>query len=437
MESGHASERLKRLVTYGCRYPDAYTTFSHSLPSHASLFTGRYPYENGALLSVAADGSDIGASLRPDCETLAEVLGRNGYESVAILHNPWLGPPFGLEAGYQTFVNIKKAERIGSFIPALATNVFTLGKYLDYVRSEFIRPDEHPHVRLFRSWFKSRDGSRPFLLFLHFIDLHWPNDPPLRYREMFCKGEFADALGSQLDAKIKKNEFSDDQMLAVRRQLRALNLAGFAQMDDWLQPVFEMLDGERVLDDALVVFTSDHGDNLHENPQGYGHSHVYQAVIKVPLILWAPGRRSLAEHPGLVSLIDIAPTAYGFAKVTPPGELPGIDLLAEKGEIVAPQRPIFASGVDMTRNGEYVFAGLKDSFKCVGTRASVMKLYDLSADPAEEHDLADEMPDLAKNMGAALEGYISLTLEANREVMNPDLISDDTAANLRKLNYLR
>jgi arylsulfatase A-like enzyme len=437
LESGYASDGLKRLVNRGCRYPGAYTTFSQSLPSHASLFTGRYPYETGAMLSIAADGSDVGSSLRPDCDTLAEVLGRNGYESIAILHNPWLGPPFGLEAGFQTFVNIKKPERIGSFIPELVPDVFTLGKYLEYLQSEFIRRSEHPHARLFRSWFESRDRSRPFFLFLHFIDLHWPNDPPKQYREKFCRGEFADLLGSELDARIKKKEFSEAQMPAVRRQLRALNLAFFAQIDDWLQPVFETLENEGVFDDTMVVFTSDHGDNLHENPQGYGHSQVYQAAIKVPLVICAPGRGSRAEHPGLASLIDVAPTAYAFTGVAPPPGLPGIDLLARQGDVIAPERSIFVMGVDVTRSGECVFAELKDSFKCVSSESAGVRLYDLSADPMEEHDLAGEMPDRANEMKLTLDRYISLSTAASRELMNPEDLSSDTAADLRKLKYLK
>nr|MDJ0869078.1 sulfatase-like hydrolase/transferase [Myxococcota bacterium] len=109
----YASRPLEDFVSGGRLYRNGHTSFSHSLPSHTSMMTGLYPPEHGAQFFYHG----LGSPLKEDVETLAERFSAAGFETAGFLNNAWLGPPYGNQAGFGTFVNYGEALQLEPFDP--------------------------------------------------------------------------------------------------------------------------------------------------------------------------------------------------------------------------------------------------------------------------------------------------------------------------------
>jgi arylsulfatase A-like enzyme len=382
----YASPVFRRFARDGRRYQNAHTTFSHSLPAHASMFTGLYPQANGATVFREANGSLIGSPLKPEARTLAEVLGENGYETIAILTNPWLGPPFGLERGFQTHVNDATTGAVGSFNLDLAATSSLFGPYLRYANRVFF-DNAHVNSRLFLHWLRSRDRSRPFFAFLHYLDMHPPNVVERPYVERFCHGPYSKLDGRQIQIAVWSGRFSGDEMPGVREQVRNLYMAALARMDDFLSPVLKELEGAGWLDNTLVALVSDHGENLYEKVNSYEKEHVYHTSADIPLVLRVPG-----GAPGfdsrLASLIDISATFYAFSGVSAPAHIQGISLLPGAPRREGANDWVYVEGLDGGGHGHARAVLFADGHKYIRGATGREEVYDLRADPGEMHDLS-------------------------------------------------
>ena len=154
--------------------------------------------------------------------------------------------------------------------------------------------------------------------------------------------------------------------------------------DDTLRELFDELETRGFFEDALVVVTSDHGEEFAEHGSLLHQGYLYEELLRVPLILQGervpPGR----VESGLVSSIDIAPTILAYAGLPVPDAMAGRDLL---GERVVP-RPVFA------QYGPRRYALRTDRWKLIEDRLrDRIELYDLEADPGETRNLAGEEPE--------------------------------------------
>jgi arylsulfatase A-like enzyme len=394
----HARQPLQEFVAGARRHRNAHTTFSHSLPSHSSMMSGLYPPEHGALFF-----KHFGSPLEDGVELLAERLAARGFQTTAILTNWWLGAPYGDQAGFGSFVNYGLPFALEFFDAKLAWDMSVVGSSLRWFTGP--RHGMHENSRLFLRWLETRDRARPFFTFLHYLDMHPPNEPPDRYRERFCTGPHARLGGRRIEAMMEAHEVSERDRPAVLAQLRNLYLADMARMEDILEPVIvEILEGD-ALDDTLVFLVSDHGENLYERVDEYQKSHVYHTASRVPLLVRVPGADSGADSDALVSLVDIAPTAYAFLGVEAPDGLRGRDLLGEP-----PRRDgdwIYMQGWD-NPNKDFARAVLfADGRKWIRDGAGRDELYDLDRDPDERANLVVRDPALAARYRDRFEAVVT------------------------------
>jgi arylsulfatase A-like enzyme len=431
----HASPVFGRFVRQGRRYRNAHTTFSHSLAAHASMFTGLYPHEHGAMTFREANGSLIGSPLKPEARPLAEVLSKNGYETIAVLTNPWLGPPFGLERGFQTYINDATPRALGSFNLHLAATASVFGPYLRYA-SRFGFTETHVNSTFFLDWIRSRDRSRPFFAFLHYLDMHPPNVLERPYIERFCQGPYAGLDGRQIQVAVWKGEFSESAMPAVRAHIRSLYMASLARMDDYLSPVLKELMEGGWLDSTLVVLVSDHGENLYEKINTYEKEHVYETSSHIPLVLRVPGETRGSEWNGLVSLVDIAATLYGQSRVSPGGHIQGINLLSGAPRSAAANDWIYVAGMD-GKNHSYARAVLfADGHKYIQGAAGREELYDLRSDPRELHDLAGAGSTLSAYRSQFEQIVAGMDHGPNR-ALGLEALPKETVEQLKALGYVQ
>lgn len=430
----HASATLQRFLASSRRFSNAWATFSGTLPSHGSMFSGLYPREHGAVGSADPEAPNLGARIDPDVELLAERFDAAGYETVGIMSNAWLGPPYGLEAGFQTYVNGGKAGRIGMFSPLLLVNTSLLGYYLNYVDLRSSRHN-HPSTRLFRSWLDNRDGSRPFFCFLHYIDVHVPHLPSRRLMKRYCSGPFADLDGWAMKHMIESGDIKPEDMPAALAQIRALNLAVLNHMDNILSPALLAIEEHHLPDNTLIILTSDHGDNLYEKVDDYGHSHVYNVAIRVPLSIRVPGDASGSDWDGMVSVVDFPRTIYRFVGFEPDETLRGIDLLSEVQPSLTDERQIYLLGRD-EKNGGYANAICSGRYTLIVNTDGTEELFDWVEDPQQLANLAEAKPELAAQLRVDLERAQAEMRTAESRAFDFDQLPAETLEELSALGYI-
>jgi len=261
---------LKRLASGGVVFDRAIATAPWTLPSHASLFTGRNAHELDAGWMTP---------LGPQYPTIAEVLRDHGYRTAAFTANwAYTDREKGLARGFETYADhritpaqVMLSSALGQTVYRVVGALLSATGLTDFVRQiEYVHPfpGRTAYRRVateinseFLSWL-DEESTAPFFAFLNFMDAHEPYHAPDEHLSRF---ESANPLTDVYDSSI-------------------------AYLDDALERLLVELDRTGQLDRTVVVVTSDHGELLGEHDLvGHGNS-LYLPLLNVPLLLVAPGR---------------------------------------------------------------------------------------------------------------------------------------------------
>ena len=271
---------LERFAASAAVFDRAYVTSPWTIPSHASIFTGLYPSRHGG--GVTSD------RLPADHDTLVEILDREGYFTVGVAGGGLVAPIFGLAQGFDVFHQPAEHEMRGDEVT-------------DRALQEVDRHIESP-IFLFVNYFDPHglyQAPRPWEESLGVFDLasEFPDDSKWARFGAGDPAGWAEVLTG-----------SPDLTEPERQLLRAKYLAEVAYMDFQLGKLLSGLEDRGLLEDALVVITSDHGESLGE----YRHlTHSYRLdppLIDAPLIVRWPGQKTGYRDPHLASIVDIYPT---------------------------------------------------------------------------------------------------------------------------------
>jgi tetratricopeptide (TPR) repeat protein len=358
------------LAAKGTLFSQVASPFPLTLPAHASLLTSTYPAATGV--------QDNGIPLPSDAVTLAAVLKNSGYATGAFVASFVLDRRFGLNQGFDVYEG-----------PIDVHNQITGGPV------ERKRPGAQVAEAAMR-WVERNSGG-PFFLFLHLYDLHLPydlpNDPALRHGETGYSAELA----------YEDRVVGDLLAFLARRQL---------------------------LEKALIAFTSDHGEGLGEHAESTHGYFIYQSTLHVPLIVHWPAGFSRApggkvDEPA--SLLDVAPTILDAVGVPAPGGMRGRTLLGGAGGREVYSESLYArnhfgcAALRSLRAGRYKYI-----------EAPKPELYDLSADPKEQHNLFDQQ----RSQAAAMGQKIAALRAGSTPAAKPASPKPDTVRALRSLGYL-
>lgn len=296
--------RAESMSCYGCRsltspcadymagqgalFTNSYSNSICTLPGHASIFTGLFPDKHGVI--------DNNRQLPNGIPTLAEILKSNGYDTAAFLGVWILNDPKGLARGF-SHLNWQQVNAPGSI-----DGIRRSGRYMDEVLE----------------YLKTRNkNSSPFFLWVHTFDPHAPFVPPGEFSRMFRGNTSSDFdLLAHMKGNIEnlngyRPSFPADFMLSQY-------LGEIRYWDSNFQKIFETINESDNLDDTLIVYTSDHGENVGED-NIYGHLDLNQHVIRTPLIMWHP---NLIEQKTLctpVQQTDLTPTILDYLNINTPG----------------------------------------------------------------------------------------------------------------------
>lgn len=287
---------IDALAREGLVFDDAVTTAPYTLAATASLFTGRTPPRHGVI--------EKRHRLGPDARTLAEAFRDAGYATAAFSANIFVTRRYGMDRGFDTFEELFRRPGLAPIVPAAA---------FDGPVHEWLRAAAGP----------ARAGERPFFLYLHYIQPHEPYDvgPPDAYTGL------DPAYRGPVDGKVETIYRILDGSLqlddADRRQLARLYEGNLRYADAAVGRLVDELRALDLLENTLLLVTSDHGEALGERGL-YGHnSSVDETMTAIPLVvrlpegMAAPRGRRLATP---VSTVDLAPLALETAGLTvPPG----------------------------------------------------------------------------------------------------------------------
>ena len=315
----------------GAVFDNMYVQSPLCVPSRYSMLTGRYPYAVGVRTNW--DGHPEGEI------SFGEVLGRAGYRTAIAgkMHlTPW-HDRFGFdgriiaEAKFQTNVDDDYARYLRKHGYARTQMYDRQSKdYIDNATAvDSNIPQEH-HIDTFVGlsaceYIKNADAAQPFCLVASFLSPHNPYDPPAPYNTLFDDVKMpARVMGSDevqekpreayeyinrtLGWPYKTDELTDAQIEKTKRCYYAL----CTLVDDWVGQIVDALREKGVLDDTIIIYTSDHGDLLGDHGLVYKQC-FYEQSARVPFIVHWPKRIAPSRIGDLAEMVDLFPTLCTFA----------------------------------------------------------------------------------------------------------------------------
>ncbi|MFT5285145.1 MAG: arylsulfatase A-like enzyme [Planctomycetota bacterium] len=387
-----STPNLDALAEQGALFERHFTTIATTAPAHATMFTGLYAREHG----LTKNGQLLGSEL----PNLPEILNDRGYRTGASIGARILGSKHGFARGFESFDE--------DFGPTVLRPAGKSGKYERYAESVIDRaigileqPDE-----------------RPLFLWVHLYDPHDPYQPP---------------QPSPLHPERELNFFRKraEPSAEYNRDILSKMLAGYEAELTYVDGQFGRLltawESRATGPDSLVIVTSDHGEGLGEHRyQGHGFL-LYEEQVNIPLIIrYQPVIESGLRIASTTSTIDLPATILELIGIGNLPEIKGRSLISLSGASMR-NRDAFAErrhfkDTDLQRSdalrkliknfarqpigsvGEKCIL-VRENWKFVWNDNGRHELFDLAADPREEHNLYADKPERASEMQSAIEQW--------------------------------
>ena len=413
---------IDALAAAGDRYDLARSTSSWTLPSHASMLTGRYPFHHGAQarkdprtgvvheLPLREQGP--GGEPLP---TLAEALGGVGYQSFGVVANGgYLGVRYGFDRGFDRYDEKPPRE-----------------------------PRRGPDVnRIAFELLADREPGRPFFLFLNYMDAHRPYNtralPPERASRL---PEPDPEHPSKLLTELVMSVLETDEPLDPELRARVVTQYdyGIAHADLAIEELVQWLKDEGEWDETLFIVTSDHGEFLGEHDLAEHSKDVYEEGVRVPLVVHHPGQREGRVIREPVSVVQIPCLVVGA-------------LPAESAAVLAETFPCMPS--DGSNYAELRYTRSKDlrseygprfdrertvlyegGLKLILSSDGLHELYDLESDPTEQANLFSAGDERSERLLAKVAG-VRANADRGEFSLEVPAATPEELDELRALGYL-
>ncbi len=393
---GVETPHIDNLAKTGIRFEEAISHAPITLPSISSILTSLIPFEHGVHYNE-------GYRLPDDVTTLAEVLAGAGFETAAFVSAVVLDSVFGTHQGFDHFD--------ASFPDPFRLHQASL-KPLEVVFGKTQRRAEDVTTSAI-SWLDGREDG-PFFLLLHYFDPHIPYDPPPPFAPAMEEGKYEEILTQQIKFYDGEIAYTDHQIGIFLDSLREKDL----------------------VDNTLIVFTSDHGEGLGDKGEDTHSVFLYESTIRVPLILsGATGFMAGRVIEGPVRLIDIYPTILDILTIEPPPGIAGeslVPVIATGADEV--ERPVYLETyANRLERGWSILKGVRlDGWKYI--EAPTPELYFLEDDPGETRNLYEVNEHVGMGMEAKLRELEERPVGWGR--MEPRITDKSFIERVRSLGYI-
>ena len=359
--SGTSTPALDRIAREGVLFERVIAPSSFTKTSMASIFTSRDPDRHGVRRN-----EDV---LPSGLVTLAEALSTAGYQTLGINTNPWLYPHFGFHAGFDVYENSFFGD--GDSVSARGVELAAAAR-------------------------------RPFFLYLHYMDAHAPYRPSARFYDEapLHAGSDREIPNDHVEYLYRKKNLNTP---AASRRVAELYAAEIQAVDAAVGILFDGLAARGLLEDSIVVVTSDHGESFREHGTTEHGWNFYPEVYEVPLLFRAPQRIARGRRlTNQVRSIDIAPTLLRLAGLPVPPTFEGSALLPMEEGTLEDRTAVGAIGLHETiPDLDFVAVVSPDHLYIRERRHGTEEFYDLRKDPGAQQNLGPGH-DRAAEMAAAI-----------------------------------
>ena len=356
--------------------------------SIGTIITGLYPVSHGFIPPDSRDTAEKSVTRLPDAlTTMAEALGSHGYQALGITPNPWTTQIFGFGQGYDKYIFRNRA-------PADAI------------------------TKIAEVLYDERDTKRPLFLFVHYLDPHWPYEPPAPFDTKFT-------------GDLKFRGYSREELIHLNQYDGEI-----AFMDQEIGKFIDFLKKRGAYDNSLIIIIGDHGEQFLEHGHLQHGNQLYNEEVHVPLMVH-DGSSSPRRVDYTVSNVDVFPTVMEWAGVK---DVPsqGISLFNEQQLL---SRPGVLSEIYRILS-ERAFTSL-DRKKIIWDVADDPKqstgkligVFDPTTDPLEINPLHDQK--LEQNLTNHFDAlYRPLASAQHPEGKTVD-VSPETLQQLKSLGYMK
>ena len=429
---------IDKIAKEGTLYRYAISPAPWTFPSHASIFTGLYPSEHGAL---GVDNSNRYLDQRN--VTLAEMLKKQGYRTVAFSNNPWISNVFGLTKGFDEpnvifndkffhgnvldmslFIKERKYDKGIRRILEIGKAILTKGNPLKNIangilfkfnrsnyRHIFVDDGANKTNKKVKMWIDNwidNKKDHPFFMFINYMECHAEYMPPFKYlpkeysfREIYRVNQ--DPM-MYIFGKIKMNE-KDFEIL------ESLYDGEYRYLDYRIGQIYDFLDKKGILDDTIIIITSDHGDNIGDHNL-MGHTLcLYDTLIRCPLIIRYPEKfpagkivkKRVQTHDIFKTIMEVLDNE--IAEIIDGGSLIPEDLKQESKRLIIsefPGHPLLPlelkrfPDVNINMWNYSLKAIYVDNFKFILNSNGSNELYNINRDPEERQNIIEDHPEVAK-----------------------------------------
>jgi len=307
---------LDELADRSTVYERAFAAAPWTPPSHAAMFTGKYPSNNGVF--GRQPNLDEGHT------TLAELLSERGYTTLGFSNSYHTGRDRGFDRGFDLYHDLQDLPRLAGRWYELAPS------YFRYLPEYFLRDFDQSSFQLRRLRSEIASASEPFFGFINLNSAHSPYDPPepfaSDFEEYFDRWDAVDEEAARDVADTAGYEYmmGDVEMTDAEWELIECWYDGeLAYVDHLLERFFDALREMNLFEETLILVTSDHGEHFGENGLAYHQFSLSETLLNVPLLVSWPDGETRRVSRDLVSLVDLPATIIEAAGGSIPAGMDG------------------------------------------------------------------------------------------------------------------
>lgn len=409
------SPNLDALAAESIVFERAYAPMATTLPTHVSLFTGLHPLEHGILANIAHGGRPF--VMKPAIVPLAEMAQEAGYATAAFISATPLKSPAGLNAGFETY-----GEPRGTMWSADVTT----GHALEWLEE---------------------NAQRPFLLWVHYFDPHFPYNPPAEFRDAYQADAAQEAwiLERRMAAQTENPPPNPIGRLPTPELINRYD-GEIRFMDREFGRLLERLRERGLWESTAILVASDHGEGLNQH-NWLQHGGTWREQIRIALTMRVPGRPEARPRrvETMVSIMDALPTFSALVEAPwrerLAAQASGVDTFAAEFR----ERPILSL---RTGRQDAPHAGPARVFRSpdwilhtYDTRDDAL-LFHFPSDPHELTDSAAANAEIVERMRAQMSAVAALyarravELEMGGTAPEPQPVDPQLLRELRSLGYL-
>ena len=340
--------------------------------------------------------------MRPEVATLPEILRKHGYVSTCV--------GFGGNPASRGFDTYLEFSGWGSWNQGRSPKAQNLNNVAIPELGRLVRK------------------KQPFLLFMRHMDPHSPYLPPGPYERMFYHGNECDPKNKSMKPVMTFKPFRDyfaswmPPGITDKEYILAQYDGEVAYMDACIQAIFTTLESHGILDETLIVVTSDHGETLYDHDCYFDHHGMYDQTLHVPLIIRYPGKMPAgARVRGFCQEYDLTPTILELLDIKTKISFDGTSLMPMvRGEVPSHRSEFYITECTWMRKHGWrtpewkLILALEPDFHS----KPPVELYNLVTDPGENNNVADREPEMVKLLTARMNKWIAMR-EKETGLKNP------------------